>query len=60
MLSAQGHVLKMIKYTQLEVMKQTKALTIFRQQESLMGFFVVVVVLEYHAIDHSAGSSAFN
>lgn len=59
MLSAQGHVLKMIKYTQLEVMKQTKALTIFRQQESLMGFFVVVV-LEYHAIDHSAGSPAFN
>lgn len=59
MLCAQGHVLKMIKYTQLEVMKQTKALTIFRQQESLMGFFVVVV-LEYRAIDHSAGSSAFN
>lgn len=58
MLSAQGHVLKMIKYTQPEVMKQTKALTIFRQQENLMGFFVVV--LEYHAIDHSAGSSAFN
>lgn len=58
MLSAQGHVLKMIKYTRPEVMKQTKALTIFRQQENLMGFFVVV--LEYHAIDHSAGSSAFN
>lgn len=58
MLSAQGHVLKMIKYTQLEVMKQTKALTIFRQRESLMAF--VVVVLEDHAIDHSAGSSAFN
>lgn len=56
----------MIKYTQLEVRKQTKAWTIFRQQESLMVFWVVAVVfcsvlfLEHHAIDHAAGSSAFN
>lgn len=41
-LRAQGHVLKMIKDTQLEVRKQTKALTIFRQRESLIVFWVVV------------------
>lgn len=35
-LGAQGHVLRMIKYTQLEVTRQTKALTIFRLQDGLL------------------------
>lgn len=51
MLSAQGHVINTIKYTQLEVMKQTKALTIFRQQESWF-FSLKSIMLLITLLDH--------
>lgn len=47
----------MIKYTQLEVMEHTKAFDNIQAAGKLM---FLLFFKEHHAIDHPAGSSAFN